>query len=214
VVHLLGLPQLRRARVGRSEPKAETVNSKGSADMNVQSGTKGFVARPIEERFWDKVKKTEGCWFWLGAHDQRGYGQIWLDGRQRKATRVALMLVGRPLRPGEMACHHCDTPSCVRPDHLFAGNMSDNLADCVAKGRHSSMTKPDRQARGERHGSRLHPERLARGVRNGMARLTTRQVEEIRSRRGVETQESLAERFGCHRATIQNIQHGKTRLES
>jgi hypothetical protein len=46
-----------------------------------------------------------------------------------------MALDGRPLRPGEFACHSCDNPPCVRPDHLFAGNNDINMADMILKGR-------------------------------------------------------------------------------
>jgi hypothetical protein len=29
---------------------------------------------PWPERFWERVQKTDGCWFWLGRVDQNGYG--------------------------------------------------------------------------------------------------------------------------------------------
>lgn len=36
---------------------------------------------------------------------------------------------------GVSVLHHCDTPACHEPTHLFAGTQLDNMRDKVAKGR-------------------------------------------------------------------------------
>jgi hypothetical protein len=105
--------------------------------MNTQKGTKGFVTVDPEERFWARVDKAgpSGCWLWMGAK-ARGYGQFYLNGRNRKATHVAWLLTHGSIPEGKMACHTCDNPTCVNPAHIFWGTMSDNILDAVKKGRH------------------------------------------------------------------------------
>ena len=118
-----------------------------------------------EERFWTKVSKSDGWWEWSGGQHVAGggfiYGVFYIrngrgNGRQIKAQRYALQLkLGRPLRAGFFACHTCDNPLCVRPDHLFEGSPRDNSHDMAAKGRSTA---------GERHPSHTHPDRVPRGA--------------------------------------------------
>ena len=89
---------------------------------------------PIEPRFWAKVDKSttpNECWTWKGARTLNHYGSF--DGRG--AHRVSWELANGVIPSGLEVLHHCDNPPCVRPDHLFLGNQSDNLLDCVRKGR-------------------------------------------------------------------------------
>lgn len=80
---------------------------------------------------------NSGCWLWGGSTDRKGYGQLRVSSNHlRYATHVALEIAGRPLPAGMIACHHCDNPGCVNPDHLFAGTSRDNTRDMMAKGRH------------------------------------------------------------------------------
>lgn len=96
---------------------------------------------PLDERFWarfwSKVEKTDTCWLWTASTAKQGYGQVNVDGRPQLTHRLVLeQAEGRPLEPGEMACHHCDVKRCVRPDHLYRGNARTNARDAVARGQH------------------------------------------------------------------------------
>lgn len=93
----------------------------------------------LASSFWAHVDTTAGmeaCWPWTGNHSVAGYGQIKRAGRRLGAHRVSLeMKLGRALEPGEMACHTCDNPPCVNPDHLYAGDNSTNQVDAWARTR-------------------------------------------------------------------------------
>lgn len=91
---------------------------------------------PNADRFWPKVEKTSTCWLWTGATKANGYGHLTsAGGRHIDAHRMAWELTHGPIPAGVYVCHHCDTPRCVRPDHLYLGTPSDNYWDMAAKGR-------------------------------------------------------------------------------
>lgn len=89
----------------------------------------------LEKRFWDKVKKTEGCWLWSARKTKDGYGQIKIEGVAKLAHRISYLLNRGEISDGLLVCHSCDNPSCVRPDHLFLGTALDNTQDRIMKGR-------------------------------------------------------------------------------
>lgn len=105
------------------------------------------------ERFWAKVDKSGDCWLWTGKKGRKGYGRFTVGNREIGAHRFALQeRLGRELQLDEFACHECDTPACVRGDHLFAGSALDNARDAVSKGRHQASRN-----RGKTHCKNGHP---------------------------------------------------------
>lgn len=100
----------------------------------------GPKPKSLESRFWAFVhpEPNSGCWLWTGFLDRDGYGKIRLGGRDspiKPATHVSLSLYSTPVPEGCIACHRCDNPPCVNPDHLFVGTQLDNVYDCIVKGR-------------------------------------------------------------------------------
>lgn len=99
------------------------------------------VPQPLSERFEAQVDRTAGhgpngdCHVWTGSLVGR-YGRIRLGGRRpyRLAHRVAWFLETGQW-PTSQVHHTCDTPACVRFEHLWLGTQQDNLADMRAKGR-------------------------------------------------------------------------------
>lgn len=83
------------------------------------------VCQPVptrEQRFWEKVDKTETCWLWTGTKTtlvaDRGYGLFRVDGRQTTAHRFAYELAKGPIPDGLELDHLCRVRQCVRPSHL------------------------------------------------------------------------------------------------
>lgn len=50
--------------------------------------------------------------------------------------------LGRPIRPGMGALHHCDTNACHEPEHLYEGTNTDNMQDMLSRGRGRWKTVP------------------------------------------------------------------------
>lgn len=142
-----------------------------------------------------RVCRTAGCWLWGGPVNKDGYGTLNVRDPSRNsgwrsvlAHRHAYEVAVGPIPPGLKVRHHCDTPACVRPDHLIAGTQKQNVDDCVRRGRRSPQA----------------------GAANHAAKLSRQQVAEIRQLRGLVSQSELALRYGVSQATIGDIIRGRS----
>lgn len=146
-----------------------------------------YTPRNIE-RFWSKVDTRGDCWLWIATKLPKGYGLFRCQGKLHKAHRFVWELTYGEIPDKLFVLHHCDTPSCVNPTHLFLGTHQENMADCVNKGRSRTQKHPEQQ----------------RGERNGRAKLTEAQVREIRQAyaTGNITQKALARQFCVSQDTI------------
>lgn len=177
---------------------------------DVQEQNASFGGMSIDY-FFSVVEKQpgpNGCWLWRGSNNGR-YGRI---GRKTYAHRLCYELHHGPIPPGYQVMHKCDTPLCVRPDHLTVGTPGDNTRDAMRKGRlatgdrHGLRLHPERIPRGERHGTKTHPESISRGEDRPAAKLTEEQVREIRWLSDLgETRTLLAKRYGVTPTVIRRI---------
>lgn len=161
------------------------------------------VERPSErERFWLHVNKDgpvmvhmeSACWIWTAARN-RGYGMFkTADHRMARAARYSFEAAfGPPDAP--CVLHRCDNPSCVRPDHLWAGTVAQNNHDRSRKGRTNRVVDPE-QHRGSKNGRAIFTEADARTV--------------LRLRQQGMTAKQIADESGLALRRVQNVAYGNT----
>lgn len=151
--------------------------------------------RPLADRFFEKTMPVteSGCLLWTGALNGRGYGQIMVNHKPRKAHHIAWILEHGDIPNGKYVLHKCDVRSCVRPEHLFLGTQKENLEDMRNKNRGNPPPRNDN--RGENH---------------GMSKLTANDVIGIRAELASgKTQSEIANAFHISRTVISQINSGK-----
>lgn len=158
----------------------------------------GNPANPILGRL-ERLSIPEpnsGCWLWLGAVNEKGYGRISIGSRRGgtarmlSAHRVAYSAYSREAIPdGLNVCHQCDNPSCINPGHLFLGTQAENVSDMYGKGR-------ARPSSGEAH----HNAKITQAIANEIRRLRATGL----TRRKIEIA------LGLSRGVVENVVAGKT----
>ena len=153
---------------------------------------------------------TDDCLVWGRGKDGDGYGAVKVDGKMRKAHRLALQLtkpapVGKVCSvkgewvPGhKLAAAHgpCHNRSCFNPKHLSWRTLAENTADRKRDG-----TGQDNED-------------------NGSCKLSNADVTRIRElwegpyrgpNRTGPTQYELADQFGCDTTYISKVVRGQNR---
>jgi hypothetical protein len=145
------------------------------------------------KNFWKYVSQSspDSCWEWKGARNKLGYGILgrhadgkhthWLAHRFHWHNEIG------PIPEGMCVLHKCDNPPCVNLDHLFLGTRIDNSNDKVSKGRQF----------------------ISAGVKNGRARLTEKDIPQIRILIGLGYKDNyIANLYNVADATIWQIRKG------
>ena len=131
--------------------------------------------------------------------------------RFRIHVLVARMFLGRRPSARHGVMHEDDNPRNNHYKNLSWGTQLQNIRGMANRGRHYSVTKPWRVARGKRHGSKVKPESVRRGEQHCCATITEKQVRLIRrlKRSGLSISET-ARRAGASRNAAKSVLRGKT----
>lgn len=140
-------------------------------------------------KFMRSVEITDYCWIWTGETVRGGYGRMRIGKKKVPASHVSWGIFYGNKQNDLLALHKCDNPACVNPNHLFLGTQKQNIQDALSKKRFPA---------GETHHN---------------AKLSTSQVEEIRSKYhkghryhpSATDQNSLAREYGVDQQTIWRI---------
>ena len=72
------------------------------------------------QRFEEKyiIDPLTGCWLWIGAINENGYGLFWHEGKWGKAHRASYELYVGPIPQGRELDHLCRIRRCVNWVHV------------------------------------------------------------------------------------------------
>jgi hypothetical protein len=141
-----------------------------------------------EQRFWEKVDKTENCWNWVASCLKFGHGHFRVGKRVILAHRYSYELHIGPIPKDMCVLHKCDNPKCVNPDHLFLGTRINNIEDMDVKNRRIVL----------------------KGEKIGTSKLTEKEVSLIKGLLKTNApRKGIADYFGVSLQAIEAIQSGR-----
>ena len=145
----------------------------------------GVKGRSWQDRFWNRVFKTESCWEWMGHTNLKKQGQIRVGDKTRSVHRLSWEIHCGAIPEGLHVLHKCDVPWCVNPEHLYVGTNLQNIQDKVERSRCRKQC----------------------GSINGGSKLSDGQVKIIRAayNSGEANQMVLSARFGVSQGQISKI---------
>ena len=136
----------------------------------------------FQDRLWSHISDIDekDCYNCDLAQNKGGHCQIQVGKRMVLAHRVSLYIATKKHPLNLKACHRCNNPKCINPDHLYWGTNSQNMIDMVMAGNHPKQ------------------------------KISAEQALEIRDYDGPLSQKKLGEKFGINQQTVSKIKSGKS----
>lgn len=148
-------------------------------------GSPLFEKREVKPILFEVDDK--GCYICTShARNRGGYPVMTRSNKQVKISRFIYEECYGNIPRGAIVRHKCDEPNCINPEHLKIGTNQDNSRDMVER---------NRQAYGER---------------NGLAKLTEKDVKEIRLLNKHFTYRELAKIYNVSYTNIASIVNNET----
>ena len=94
------------------------------------------------------ITASNGCMIWQKCLNSDGYARVLYKGSSNgKVHRIVYELSTGEDITGKVIRHSCDEPTCINPDHLLSGSPADNMSDRDARQRHGSAKITHKQVR-------------------------------------------------------------------
>ena len=183
------------AMVERSNGEKKRLPKRMDPSRNKQRKGKFKDIEFVEADSGAEELRDKKCWVCVShSRNSNGYILYYIKDEQGKTKGSGLhrvvfeLAMGKALPKELFACHRCDVPFCINPNHIFPGTAKDNASDMVFKGRNP-------------HGEKHHS-----------AKLTKKAAWDIRLRHRIykETLKSLAAEYGVSVATVSAASDFKT----